>query len=92
MTADRIARRVVVSGDVQGVFFRDSTRREARAAGVTGWVRNRSDGRVEAVFEGSPEAVARLVRWCADGPRDASVDDVQVSEAQREGHERFVVR
>lgn len=92
MTADRIARRVVVSGDVQGVFFRDSTRREANAAGVTGWVRNREDGRVEAFFEGTPDAVARLVRWCHNGPRHATVDDVQVSEAEPEGHARFAIR
>ena len=92
MSADRIARRVVVSGDVQGVFFRDSTRREANGLGVTGWVRNRSDGRVEALFEGPPDAVARLVRWCGDGPRHATVDDVQVSEARPEGHDRFAIR
>ncbi len=92
MTADRIARRVVVSGDVQGVFFRDSARREADRLGVAGWVRNRPDGRVEAFFEGPPDAVARLVRWCDDGPRHATVDDVQVSEAPPEGHERFAIR
>jgi acylphosphatase len=92
MTADRIARRVVVSGEVQGVFFRDSAHREANALGVTGWVRNRPDGRVEAFFEGAPDAVARLVRWCEDGPRHATVDDVQVSEAQPAGHDRFAIR
>ena len=92
MTADRIARRVVVSGDVQGVCFRDSARREANALGVTGWVRNRSDGRVEAWFEGPPDAVGRLVRWCEDGPRHATVDDVDVSEVQPEGHQRFGIR
>ncbi len=92
MTTERIARCVVVSGDVQGVFFRDSTRREANRLGVAGWVRNRSDGRVEAWLEGPPEAVARLVRWCADGPRHATVDDVRVSEAEPEGHDRFAIR
>jgi len=92
MTTGRIARRVVVSGEVQGVFFRDSTRREARRLGVTGWVRNRPDGRVEAWFEGEPAAVGELVRWCRDGPRHATVEDVQVAEAEPEGHDRFVVR
>jgi acylphosphatase len=92
MTADPIARRVVVSGDVQGVFFRDSTRREARRLGVTGWVRNRPDGRVEAFFEGEPAAVRELVRWCRDGPRHATVEDVEVEEAEPEGHERFAIR
>lgn len=91
MTADRIARRVVVSGNVQGVFFRDSTRREANRLGATGWVRNRPDGRVEAHFEGAPDAVARLVRWCGDGPRHATVDDVRVSEAEPEGCEHFAI-
>jgi acylphosphatase len=92
MTADRIARRVVVSGDVQGVFFRDSTRREARRVGVTGWVRNRADGRVEAWFEGDPAAVGELVRWCGGGPRHATVADVQVSGAEPEGHAAFAIR
>ena len=92
MTPDSIARRVVVSGDVQGVFFRDSARREANAAGVAGWVRNRPDGRVEAFFEGPPDAVARLVRWCADGPRHAIVHDVQVTEAEPEGFDSFAIR
>jgi acylphosphatase len=92
MTTDPIARHVVVSGDVQGVFFRDCARREANALGVTGWVRNRSDGRVEAFFEGPRDAVARLVRWCGEGPRHASVRDVQVDEAQPEGHDHFAIR
>jgi acylphosphatase len=92
MTASRIARRVLVSGDVQGVFFRDSTRREARRLGVTGWVRNRPDGRVEAWLEGEAVAVGELVRWCGDGPRHATVADVQVSEAEPEGHAGFAIR
>jgi acylphosphatase len=92
VTPDRIARKVVVTGRVQGVFFRDSARREARRLGVTGWVRNRADGHVEAWFEGPADAVARLVRWCSDGPRHADVDDVQVSEVEPEGHERFAIR
>ena len=55
-------------------------------------MRNRADGVVEAFFEGPPEAVARLVRWCEDGPRHATVADVRVSEAQPEGHARFAIR
>jgi acylphosphatase len=92
VTPATIARSVVVSGDVQGVFFRDSARREAQRLGVTGWVRNRSDGRVEALFEGVPDAVAQLVRWCGDGPRHATVRDVQVSEAEPEGFASFAIR
>jgi acylphosphatase len=68
-----VRRRVLVSGRVQGVFFRDSCRREALAAGVAGWVRNVPDGRVEAVFEGEQDAVERLVAWCRTGPPRALV-------------------
>lgn len=67
-----------MSGRVQGVFFRDDCRREAVAAGVDGWVRNRPDGRVEAVFEGEPDAVDRLVSWCRTGPPSARVTGIEV--------------
>lgn len=87
-----VARRFVACGRVQGVFFRDSTRREANRLGVTGWVRNRPDGTVEAHVEGAPEAVEALVRWARDGPRHADVDDVRVSEAELAGCTRFEVR
>jgi acylphosphatase len=63
---------------VQGVFFRDDCRREAAAVGATGWVRNRPDGRVEAVFEGEPDPVERLVSWCRTGPPSARVSQVEV--------------
>src|ERR687893_82609 len=66
--ADVERRRVVVHGEVQGVFFRDSTRDEAERRGVAGWVTNRSDGAVEAVFEGEPDAVEALVSFCRSGP------------------------
>lgn len=75
-----VRKRVVVAGRVQGVFFRDSCQREASAAGVAGWVRNRSDGAVEAVFEGEPEAVERMVTWCRHGPSQARVDRIEVDE------------
>ncbi|MDP9302342.1 MAG: acylphosphatase [Actinomycetota bacterium] len=65
--------RVIVSGHVQGVFFRTSCARAAEERGVAGWIRNRDDGSVEAVFEGPPGAVAALVAWCRAGPRGASV-------------------
>ena len=87
-----IARDIVVSGRVQGVFFRDSTRHEAARLGVTGWVRNSPDGTVRAHVEGSPEAVAALVRWCRDGPRHATVHDVRVSEGEPLGCARFEIR
>ena len=86
-----IRRRVVVHGLVQGVFFRDTCRREARAAGVAGWVRNRPDGTVEAVFEGAEEAVRRMVDWCRTGPRYADVDRIDVIEEQPTGETGFAV-
>jgi acylphosphatase len=85
-------KRVVVHGRVQGVFFRDSTRRRAEAAGVAGWVANRPDGTVEAVLEGDADAVEALVRWLHDGPRGADVERVEVEEGEPEGLTGFDVR
>jgi acylphosphatase len=87
-----VRKRVVVQGRVQGVFFRDSTRRQASTRGVAGWVTNRPDGAVEAVFEGDPEAVESLVRFMRDGPRGAEVSDVEVTDEKPEGLSGFEVR
>jgi acylphosphatase len=87
-----IRRRVVVHGQVQGVFFRDTCRREAMAHDVAGWVRNRTDGAVEAVFEGEPQAVEALTRWCRSGPRHAQVDRVDVADEAPTGERGFEVR
>jgi acylphosphatase len=87
-----IRRRAVVHGRVQGVFFRDSTRERANAHGVAGWVSNRSDGAVEAVLEGPPDKVDRVLRFLHTGPRQASVDHVDVSEEEPEGLTGFSVR
>lgn len=84
-------RRVVVHGRVQGVFFRDTTRRLAEQHGVGGWVRNNRDGSVEAVFEGEPEAVERLVAFARRGPRGAAVERVEVHEEEAEGLSGFRV-
>jgi acylphosphatase len=80
-----VRRRVVLRGDVQGVFFRDSTRREAESRGVSGSVTNRPDGAVEAVFEGSAGAVEAMIAFCGSGPPQANVEDVEVTEEQPEG-------
>ena len=85
-------KRVVVHGRVQGVFFRDSTRQRAEAAGVAGWVANRPDGAVEAVFEGEAEVVDSLVAWMRDGPRGADVSRTEVNEEEPEGLSGFDVR
>jgi acylphosphatase len=82
-------KRVVVHGDVQGVFFRDATREEARSHGVAGWVCNRADGKVEAVFEGDPGAVNDMVEFARRGSPQAVVDHVDVSDEEPEGAEGF---
>jgi acylphosphatase len=84
--------RVVVIGRVQGVWFRDSCRREAVARGVAGWVRNRMGGSVEAVFEGPADAVAQCVSWCRIGPPRAEVTAIEVTEEPPEGLVGFQIR
>ncbi len=83
---------MIVRGLVQGVFFRDSTRRLAQRHGVAGWVANRWDGAVEAVFEGEPDAVERLVAFSRKGPRGARVDALEVTDEEPEGLLGFAVR
>ncbi len=87
-----IRRRVIVHGRVQGVGFRYSVARAAQSRGVAGWVSNRPDGTVEAVFEGDPEAVDSLIRFCREGPRGAVADRVDVADEEPEGLMRFAVR
>ena len=82
----------MISGEVQGVFFRDSTREEAEAAGVAGSVRNLEDGRVEAVLEGEPEAVERVAAFCRRGPERARVSGVEEHEEVPEGLSAFEIR
>jgi acylphosphatase len=84
--------RVVVHGRVQGVFFRDTTHRHAQRHGVAGWVANRADGTVEAVFEGDASAVEAMVEAVSDGPRGASVERVERFEEEAEGLSGFDVR
>ena len=80
-----------MSGDVQGVFFRDSCAQAAYVHGVAGWVRNRRDGAVEACFEGEPAAVDAMVSWCRSGPPGADVRDVAVTEEEPVGESGFRV-
>jgi acylphosphatase len=86
-----VRKRVVVHGRVQGVFFRDETRRLAEWHGVAGSIRNTTDGTVEAVFEGPPDLVAKLVAFCEEGPRGAAVERVEVYEESPEGLRGFRV-
>lgn len=82
----------MLTGDVHGVYFRDTCRRTAQMLDVAGWVRNRFDGTVEAVFEGAPDDVDRLVEWTRHGPDLAVVDNVQAFDEDPEGLSGFEIR
>jgi acylphosphatase len=92
MSSPLVRSRVVCHGAVQGVFFRDTCRRAAKKYGLTGWVRNRPDGTVEAAFEGAPGAVEAMLRWCETGPPLARVSRVEVTEEPVRGSTTFEVR
>lgn len=92
MNAEVVRRRVVVHGRVQGVFFRDTCRREAHAHGVVGWIANRADGTVEAVFEGNAAGVQALIEWCGNGPPMAQVERIDVADEPVAGETGFSVR
>ncbi len=89
---DRIRAHVFVSGRVQGVYYRATTRDTARERGVDGWVRNLDDSRVEAVFEGTEAAVESMIGWCHTGSPDARVDDVSVKYGDPDGTEGFEIK
>lgn len=89
--SERLTRRLVVRGRVQGVWFRESMRLEAEALGIAGWVRNRGDGSVEAMVQGAPAAVEAITRWARRGPEGAAVESLEVSEADGD-FERFEKR
>jgi acylphosphatase len=84
--------RVVISGMVQGVFFRQMASEHAHRLGVVGWIRNRSDGNVEAVFEGLEQAVDEIVAWCHEGSPWSRVEKVEVTAEEPEGLETFRIR
>ncbi|WP_410764781.1 acylphosphatase [Haloferax sp. DFSO60] len=90
--SDRIRAHVYVSGRVQGVYYRATTRDTAREHGVDGWVKNLEDGRVEAVFEGPRESVESVVEWCYDGSPMARVEGVDVDYTDPEGARGFEIR
>lgn len=92
MNDDRTRAHVFVSGRVQGVFFRATTQETAREHGVDGWVQNLADGRVEAVFEGSPEAVDAMIAFCHEGSPAANVTAVEVNRSEPEGLDGFEIR
>jgi acylphosphatase len=88
----QVRRRVLVAGRVQGVWFRESCRDRAQAAGVAGSVRNLADGRVEVVLEGPPATVDEVVAWCRRGPRRARVDGIEIVDEAPVGEQGFRVR
>jgi acylphosphatase len=87
-----IRRRVLISGLVQGVWFRQTTAEVSRRAGLAGWVRNLPDGRVEAVFEGEQASVESVIAWCHRGPSGARVDAVEIHHEELAGGTSFTVR
>ena len=87
-----IRRRVVVSGRVQGVFYRDTCRRRAQEEGVAGSAKNLSDGRVEVILEGEPAAVERMIAWCRQGTEWSEVTAVDVTEEEPRGESGFSTR
>jgi acylphosphatase len=89
---EHVRSRVVVRGFVQGVWFRQSCRQHAVDLGLAGWVRNRADGSVEAVFEGPEEDVAKAIAWCRVGPPAAEVAEIEVTEETPTGSSGFAVR
>lgn len=84
-----IRKRTIITGRVQGVWYRARTQEQAETLGVSGWVRNRPDGSVEAVFEGEPTSVAAAVEWCREGPAHANVESVDVRDESPEGLSGF---
>lgn len=91
-TGDSISARLLMAGRVQGVGFRAATERQARMLGITGWVRNRWDGRVEAVIEGSPTAVEAMADWCQQGDPPAQVESMERFDQPPQGWTTFTIR
>ena len=84
---------VIISGRVQGVWFRANTRNQADQLGIKGWVRNTSDGNVEAVFEGEEKLVKEMLKWCNYGPPSARVEKVKVEkQPAKNDFDRFLIR
>ena len=89
----KVRAHVLISGDVQGVFFRANTRNLARSHGLTGWVKNNPDGKVEAVFEGEKEHVDELIEFCSEGPPGAKVESVNANMSEYKGEfKEFEIR
>ena len=89
----KISTHVIISGRVQGVWFRASTRKKAQEIGLTGWVKNTEDGKVEAVFEGEEDKVEKMISWCHLGPPFAKVEEVVVKKQEKiVGFEDFLIR
>jgi len=76
--ADKVRAHILVSGRVQGVFFRENTQRKAKKLGINGWIKNLSDGKVEAVFEGDKKSVGKIIEWVKNGPILARVESIDI--------------
>ena len=87
--AEKVRKRILISGRVQGVYFRDSLRTAAEEEGVSGWVRNLPDRRVEAVLEGETQAVSKVIEWSRRGPPSARVEKVEIIEEVHTGELKY---
>jgi len=84
---------VVISGRVQGVWFRANTKQKAEQLGMTGWVRNTADGKVEALFEGDEKHIQEMIDWCHRGPPMAQIDNVEITEqSSSNGFDGFSIK
>ena len=79
-----VTKKVVISGRVQGVFYRISAKQKAEDIGLTGWVRNRADGKVEAIFQGYAKKVDKMIKWCHSGPTLSKVENVDIEDVYEE--------
>jgi acylphosphatase len=92
MTENIIQKHIFISGRVQGVGFRAFTRKEASSRGITGWVKNLADGRVEIKIKGEREDIKNMIKRIKEGPSFARVDDIEISDEEIENFDRFEVR
>ena len=90
---DKARFRIFVSGRVQGVFFRENTKKKAKELGIKGWVRNLADGRVEAVFEGDKDKIDKMISWARSGPLFAKVEKLEIAPEECQGEfEKFEIK
>jgi acylphosphatase len=91
MNSEIIRTHLIISGKVQGVGYRYYTAQQAKKLGITGWVKNLPDGRVEAIFEGTQQTITEMINWCRQGPSAAQVTDITINHEKPQGHKKFEI-